>query len=66
MKRRHPIRGFIFGAILGLGVALMMISYAVVPFGLATPYILIGAFAVIGLVLGLLGGKAKPATAPPA
>ena len=54
-RKRHPIRGLIFGLFLGLGVALLAISYSFAPFGGATVKALVIGFAVVGLILGLVG-----------
>jgi hypothetical protein len=63
--KRHPIRGFIFGLLLGLGVAMVLISYSIIPLGIATPWVVIAAGAIVGLLLGLFGpprGRPKPTT----
>ena len=63
--KRHPIRGFLFGLLLGLGVALVLISLSVIPLGVATPWVAIAAGAIVGLLLGLGGPprrRSKPTT----
>jgi hypothetical protein len=57
VQRRHPFRGFFGGLLFGLGLALLMLSYAVVPFGGATPWVVIGVFTVLGLAWGLFGPR---------
>ena len=49
----HPVRGFFGGLFLGLGVALLLIVFAVIALGTLTPYIIIVIGAVIGLLLGM-------------
>ncbi len=53
--KRHPIRGLVFGLLLGLGAALLLIAYSVVPLGVATPWIVIALGAIVGLLVGLFG-----------
>jgi len=54
-RRSHPFIGLIGGLLLGLGVALLLISYSVVPLGLATPWLVIALFVILGLLWGLFG-----------
>lgn len=65
VDRKHPFRGFFGGLLFGLGLALLLLSYAVVPFGSATPWIVIGAFAVLGLLWGLFGPRRRRLALPP-
>lgn len=55
--RRHPVRGFFGGLLVGLGLALLLLSYSVVPFGGATPWVMIGVLTVLGLLWGLFGPR---------
>jgi uncharacterized membrane protein SpoIIM required for sporulation len=48
----RPIRGFFAGLMLGLGVAILLIVFAVIALGTLTPYIIV----VVGVVLGTLLG----------
>jgi VIT1/CCC1 family predicted Fe2+/Mn2+ transporter len=50
---RHPFVGLIGGLLLGCGVAILLITYAIVPLGVATPYVVIALFVVLGLLWGL-------------
>lgn len=59
VAKRHPFRGLVGGLLLGLGLALLLLSYAVVPFGSATPWIVIGGFAVLGALWGLFGPRRR-------
>ena len=52
-RLRHPLLGLIGGLLLGLGVALLLISYALAPLGVATPWVTIVVFAILGLLWGL-------------
>jgi uncharacterized membrane protein len=54
-RRSHPFIGLIGGLLLGLGVALLLISYSLAPLGVATPWVTIAIFLVLGLLWGLFG-----------
>jgi hypothetical protein len=54
-RRSHPFIGLIGGLLLGLGVALLLISYSIVPLGVATPWVTIALFVILGLLWGLFG-----------
>lgn len=65
MIRRHPIRGLIFGLVLGLGAALLLISYSQIPLGIPTPWVVIAIGALVGLLVGIFGpprGRSSPKT----
>lgn len=68
MKRQHhAVRGLLSGLLLGIGVALLLFSYAKVALGtLAFPLVIV-IFTVLGLGVGLLGGDARrdAGTEPP-
>ncbi len=53
-KRRHPWRGIFFGLLLGLGLGLMAIVYGFYVLGPLTPWILVGAGVVIGLLMAFM------------
>jgi len=57
---RHPIRGLLFGLVLGVGGGILAVVFGIVPVGSLSPLVALGAGGVIGLVLGLLpiGGPA--------
>ena len=54
--KRHPIRGAIYGLLLGLGVAIYLIIFSVIPFSITTPIVI----AAIGLVVGAAWGAFAP------
>jgi len=51
--KRHPIRGILYGAMLGIGIAMYLVLFSVTPFEWATMAIVVGAGAVLGFVWGL-------------
>ena len=55
--KRHPIRGALFGLLLGIGTAALLIMYAVIALGTLTPIVVI----VLGVVVGVLWGMFGPA-----
>ncbi len=66
-RKRHPIRGFFAGALLGLGVATMLLIYGKLVVSSSWPFLaVIGAFAGLGVLVGLFGptrGKKAAAAA---
>ncbi len=65
MKKRHPVRGVIGGILLGLGVTILLLSYAKAPFGDATIWLPLVVFVVVGLVVSLAVPARGVAGAPP-
>lgn len=60
MKRRnHVVRGLLSGLVLGIGVALLLFSYAKIALGTLPFPLVIVIFTVLGLGVGLLGGDAQ-------
>ena len=67
-KRRHWLRGILGGLLLGIGLGIGSIVYALSVFGPPTPWIMI----LVGLVIGILlifvprpwGRKPPPRTSP--
>ena len=55
--KRHPIRGFFGGLLMGLGLAFLLISFSVIALGTLTPIVIV----VVFLVLGVVVGAAAPA-----
>lgn len=65
-KNRHPFRGIIGGVLLGLGLAIGTIVYAVNPLGAMTPWIAFILGLVIGILLVFVPSPRKGRTKPPA
>ena len=53
---RHPIRGAFAGLAFGIGVAFLLISFAVIALGTLTPFVVV----IVGVVLGLVLSLAVP------
>ena len=65
--KRHPIRAFIGGLLLGLGISILLVTYAKIAFGRPTFIILTLAVAVVSLLLALFVPARGPRDdAPPA
>lgn len=60
VAKRHPIRGGLYGIVLGLGLALLFIGRKIVTLDSAVPIILV----VVGIVIGVLWGMFAPAKKP--
>ena len=55
-RKRHPIRGFFAGLLVGLGAAIMLLIYGKLTTDSGWPALAItGGFAVIGVLVGLFG-----------
>lgn len=52
--RRHPIRGFLAGLLLGLGVAMLLFVFGIVPMTIIWLAIAALGFAVLGVVLAFV------------
>jgi len=64
--KRHPIRGALWGLLGGIGVALILINFAVIALGTMMPWIVIGVFIVLGILWGMFAPAKKPKGDPPA
>ncbi|MFA9564876.1 MAG: hypothetical protein ACERLM_09250 [Acidimicrobiales bacterium] len=53
--QRRPILGFFSGLILGLGVAVLLFSYAKIALGTLTPFVIIGVGALLGVLWSVVG-----------
>lgn len=53
--KRHPLRGVLGGLLLGLGLALLIITWGKAPFGTATPYVCLACGVAAGVVLDVAG-----------
>ena len=63
--KRHPIRGAIFGLLLGIGTAALLIMYAVIALGTLTPIFVIVAGIVVGILWGMFGPVKTTRELPP-
>ncbi len=54
--QRHPVRGGLYGLLLGLGVAIYLVLFAITPFSLTTMAIIV----VVGIALGAAWGAFAP------
>ena len=57
--KRHPVRGFFAGLFLGLGVALLLFVFGVLPMTIAW----LGIITAVGIVLGIVLAYVAPARA---
>ena len=57
--KRHPVRGFLAGLFLGLGVALLLFVLGVLPMTIAW----LGIITLVGIVLGIVLAYVAPARA---
>jgi hypothetical protein len=65
--RRHPVRGVLYGLLLGLGLALLAVGQRVVAFGEPLLIVIVLAGVVIGALWSTLGpARAPTSTTPPA
>lgn len=60
ITKRHPIRGFLYGILLGLGLMLLVVGQGIAALGTYPPFIVL----IVGIVLGTLWGTYGPAKAP--
>ena len=63
--KRHPIRGFIWGILFGLGLALIAIGQGYAALGTLPPFILVIVGIVVGTVWGLVAPAKQPKGEPP-
>lgn len=59
VTERHPVRGFLWGLLMGLGLAIVAVVTTLVSLSLVTVVVLVVVGAVVGVVWGLYG-PAKP------
>jgi hypothetical protein len=62
--KRHPIRGFFWGLLAGVGVAFILINFAVIALGTLTPWVVALVVAVLGVIWGLVGPARSIGIAP--
>ncbi len=58
--KRHPVRGLIWGFVLGIGIAIYLVIFAVIAFGTLTPFVVIGLTTIAGGLWGLFAPPKKP------
>ncbi len=64
---KHPVRGVLWGLLLGLGIAIYMVLFAVIPFGDWLPLLLcVLAGVAIGVAWAYFAPPKKPKGPPPA
>ncbi len=63
--KRHPIRGVLYGLVMGVGVALILGGRAIVAFGSTKMIIVVVVFAVAGGLWGAFAPAKKPKTDEP-
>lgn len=56
---KRPLRGALWGLLLGVGVTLLLIAYNVVALGTLPPYVVV----VVGILAGIAWGTLGPAKA---
>ena len=56
--KKHPIRGAIYGLLMGLGASLILAGQGIIAFGETGPFVIV---IVIGLVVGVVWGLFGPA-----
>ncbi|MGH9134196.1 MAG: hypothetical protein ACRDZZ_09690, partial [Ilumatobacteraceae bacterium] len=64
-RKPHPIRGILWGLLLGIGAAAMAILLKIIPLELLWAIIVVAAGVVIGILWSTLGPAKKPKTPPP-
>ena len=60
ITKRHPIRGFLYGILLGLGLMLLVVGQGIAALGTYPPFIVL----IVGIVAGTLWGMYGPAKGP--
>jgi len=64
--KRHPIRGFFYGILLGLGLTLIVVGQGIAALGTWPPFLVLIGGIVIGTLWGMYGPAKAPKGAPPA
>lgn len=57
---RHPIRGFFWGLATGIGVALLLMVFAVIPLSIPSLIVYAAVSAVLGAVWGVFAPPKRP------
>ena len=58
--KRHPVRGLIWGFVLGIGIGIYLVIFAVIAFGTKTPYLVIVLTTIAGGLWGWFAPPKKP------
>ncbi|HWM22786.1 MAG TPA: YrzE family protein [Ilumatobacteraceae bacterium] len=64
-RKPHPIRGILWGLLMGIGAAVIAILLKVIPFDLVWALIVLGAGILLGILWSTLGPAKKPKGDPP-
>lgn len=65
--KRHPIRGALWGLLMGIGIALILFNFSIIALGQIVPWlIVIGVFIVLGILWGMFAPAKKPKGEPSA
>lgn len=62
--RRHPVRGGIWGLVMGIGVALILVDRALIAIGTLPPLLVVLLFVVLGVIWGLVAPPRTKGTPP--
>lgn len=63
--QRRPIRGALWGLLLGIGATALLIMYSVIAVGTLTLWVVLLAFIVLGVLWGLFGPAKRTRDLPP-
>ena len=66
VKKTHPVRGILWGLMMGLGLSIVLVLTKVIPFALAPMLIVLVLGAVIGTVWSIFGPAKHPKDVPAA
>ena len=64
--QRHPLRGAGYGVLLGIGIAIYLVLFAVTPFRISTIVIVVVITAIVGALWGAFAPAKRPALGSPA
>ena len=64
-RKPHPIRGILWGLVMGIGAAALAILLRIIPFDLVWALIVLGAGILLGILWSTLGPAKKPKGEPP-
>jgi hypothetical protein len=64
-RKPHPIRGILWGLIMGIGAAAIAILLKIIPFDLVWALVVLGGGILLGILWSTLGPAKKPKGEPP-